>query len=1012
MNKKKWIIWVLITLAVLLLACLAALVFGVPAAARRWQLSRMPLVMIASPANYQPLTNGMPVTVSASARSTAGIARLELWVDSALLAVEDYSAGEAPLAAAIDKAWSPRSGGRHTLVAVAYTPGGIKGQGSIVVQSADMENAGEPVEDHTRLYFVQEGDTLAAIAAEQNTTTESLQELNPGLPAGEPAAGEALVLPPASPGAQAADGPVMEPLPQDNPPDPEQGEPGLFQALMYLLNLGEAPGPGEAEAETVRLEALALQTGAPYEGLHCYISLAGSPERWYPDADHDQSTDESFTLLDGSSWDIAAHLGDGVSIYQPQDQPLPLGMRCVGIAGGGTDAVDLGSIALEIEPTAWDGVTRQAVSTGAEGFFTLDYRVVPVGRHGYPIIIDFSMTPPVNLEADGTTLTWDYFPLPDEEPIDGFKVYFNGSLLWLTDPDDMQTEIAREWRNPPCSMVHTFTVSAFRYGPDDPESPPSEPVTFSNIGSACHRLASFDFSTLITHDLSGLVEEDNSVGPVWITFSITSPYDSTNIVQIDGVCGNDRDCNELWLSGDSTYDIPSLMTQYPGDYTDDRYIVMVPGEDYGYLSFDVLDSDGMISSRTVCDGSTPVSYEMLDEPGPITISDSDGTCAVLVDANLQLGPVGDSVNPAVLPNLFITDIYLGGNGVLNFDVANYAVVPMLEQDLSVLVEPVTTDNPDVRHTFNDVQIIAGEEITLSSAAITMPEQSLGVCVTLDPDNAILDWQDEHGGQHRFCAKLPDLLITDSRYDAASDSLFISLTNYGDAELVNADFGITLETDGGLSYPAPGGYQDINLADSSNLQLQLPLGGLRSQLDDGYSLVIDPDNQVAEKHEGNNTFLMSGSRRLRVTWQTMYYNEYDGIPVLPQEYEFRMRLDVLSHGVRSLADWRHVPPEYEHDPVFDPMFHTLPGNSVEFEIMGDEDLQVSVEGYVTNLDEPFFLGSDSRIFSRRNAWGADGSAEAEPGCSYTGLHYFQVLLPGRQGEYNPPWAAIFTICHLE
>lgn len=1010
MNRKKRNLLILITLAVVLLACLAALAFGVPAVVRRWHLSRMPLVMIASPSNHQPLTNGVPVNVSASARSAAGIARLELWVDSALLVVEDYSTGEAALGAALDKAWSPRSGGRHTLVAVAYTPGGIKGQGSIVVQSADMENSSAPVEDHTRLYFVQEGDTLAAIAAESGTSSETLQALNPGLPAGEPAAGDALVIPPASPGAQAADGLVLDPLPQDNPPDPEPGESGIVQALMYLLNLGEAQVSGVAEPETVRLEALALQTGAPYEGLHCYISLAGSPERWYPDADHNQSTDESFTLLDDSSWDIAAHLGDGVSVYQPQDQPLPLGVRCVGIAGGGTDAIDLGSIALEIEPAAWDGVTRQAASTGGESFFTLDYRVVPVERHGYPIIIDFSMTPPVNLEAAGTTLTWDYFPRPDEEAIDGFKVYFNGTLLWLTDADDMHTEIAREWRNPPCGERNNFTVSAFRYGPDDPESPPSEPVTFPS--PVCDRLVSIDFSSLITYDLSGLVEEDNSVGPVVILFRITHPTGSSDQDSVNGVCGYDDDCSELWLSGDSNYNVTSLISEYQGEYADNHNLQLLRGQSPAYLSFEVIDFDGMVSSRTVCEGSTAVTYDMLDDPGPITIRDGDGTCEVLVNAHLQSGPVGDSTNPAVLPNLFITDIYLRGDGHLSLDVMNYAVVPLMTQDLSVLVEPVSSDYPAVRHTFNDTQIAAGQEVTLSDAAITLPEHPLGVCVTLDPDNEILDWQDEHGGQHRFCAKLPDLLITDSRYDAASDSLFISLTNYGDAELVNADFGITLETDGGLSYPAPGGYQNISLSESEDLQVQLPLGGLRSELADGYSLVIDPDNQVAEKHEGNNTFLMGGSRRLRVTWQSMYYNEYDGIPVLPQEYEFRMHLEMLSHGVRSLADWRHVPPEYESDPYINPMFNTLPGNSIEFEIMGDEDLQVSVEGYVTNLDEPFFLGSNSQVFSRRQSWGVDASIDPEPGCTSSGRHLWQVLLPGRQAEYNPPWATIFTICRLE
>ena len=132
-------------------------------------------------------------------------------------------------------------------------------------------------------------------------------------------------------------------------------------------------------------------------------------------------------------WDVAPYLvGIGTTpiIFWPASDSLPLTISCVGIAGGGTEALDLGHIELNIEPNYWNGITRLVGSTGPDGEFAIAFRVTPVGDHprGVPIYLDPDMSPPINVRIDEerSSLHWDYEPEADEEPIDGFRVYLSG----------------------------------------------------------------------------------------------------------------------------------------------------------------------------------------------------------------------------------------------------------------------------------------------------------------------------------------------------------------------------------------------------------------------------------------------------------------------------------------------------------------------------------------------------------------------------------------------------------
>ena len=200
-----------------------------------------------------------------------------------------------------------------------------------------------------------------------------------------------------------------------------------------------------------------------------------------PDTDGDPATDESFTPGAMGWWEVQPYLaGDAAPvIYWPENQSMPFTASCVGVAAGGTDALDLGTFDLTIPPESWDGSLQSAEVDGTEGHLYMQYRVsrLPVDPRAFPIFLDPDMTPPthVRLDEGSRSLRWDYSPRADEEPITGFRVYLNGSLQWVEDAEARQSGLPLEWFNPPCGATYTFAVSAYRFElPDGPESPPGE----------------------------------------------------------------------------------------------------------------------------------------------------------------------------------------------------------------------------------------------------------------------------------------------------------------------------------------------------------------------------------------------------------------------------------------------------------------------------------------------------------------------------------------------------------
>lgn len=512
-------VWIVLVAVIAILVCLviAALLYSFQ---RTRSFNTRPLVMIHNPLNRDEIEVGDGVIIHATARSQRGVNHIELWVDNQKIAERDVT-GTAASPLTLTKGWFPTFEGSHMITVVARSADGVEGQSSIGVIAV------EGVTEHT----VQEGETLASIAEDYDTTPEEIEASNPDLGPGGPVPGDSLDIPGGGPG-DAGDGEDPAPPESVEPPaseseDPPEAEPESPSDAGVVQEAADWFGQPEEGMVGLQIEFPELRTDKGLEELHCYIGFAGSPPIWYPDADNDQTTDETFAILEEhesyTSWDVAPFLvGVGTTpvIFWPENEPIPLEISCVGVTGGGTEALNLGHEEISIGSHMWNGMIMGVNVTGPDGDFEIRFRVSTVGDRprGVPMFLDPDMTSPTNVRIDDRriSLRWDYEPEADEEPIDGFRVYLNGNLQWVELADDRESGLPYEWLLPPCGSTYTFGVTAFRYGfPDGPESFPG--VTMINTpADECNREVLINFLALETLNLGGdgrYEDRDGDVGP-------------------------------------------------------------------------------------------------------------------------------------------------------------------------------------------------------------------------------------------------------------------------------------------------------------------------------------------------------------------------------------------------------------------------------------------------------------------------------------------------------------------
>jgi LysM repeat protein len=761
------------------LCILAAGLYYFNARARAFNLK--PLVLIHAPLNRDQVEVGDGVLVHATARENAGLRRIELWVDGQLIDARD-SAEETVTILTLSSHWNPTEAGTHVLIVRAISSGGVDGQASVILQVS----AGGQGQAQT--HTVQEGETAEAIAAQHDVSLEELSASNPGLASAAP--GDEVVIPDDDP-LPAQGGDVFT---ESDPPAAEGDAPNsenpFFANLMFLLSVFTSPG----ERIGLRVEVLELRTGAEFDSLHCYVSLADSSPIWFPDSDGDQTTDESFALLADGRWDVEPYLeGNSAPIIAwPENIPLPMNFSCVGITGGGTDALELGMVALSIPPEEWESAHSIEVD-GENGPLFLEYRVSreEIPSRGIPIFLDPSMTSPTNvrLDPDHNSLRWDYNPditrNPPEEPIDGFRIYLNDTLQWVEPADARQSWLPSEWFHPQCGASYRFEVTAFRVGfPDGPESYPDSAEIFTPL-DGCIRQIEVLFHSLETFDLGGDGDPgdrdlNGDVGPPYGHF-FANEWRTSFHVFYPGLKGGVDQMRGLF--NNRLYDLGEIFADPAWRFDDAPHtIVDIPLEGVLEIGFHIMDNDWK-TDDLICEAiSTHRNFSHFDRwQEDVLLLSEDGRCQLTFSYGPALGsPVGTGLEGAEpAPYIRVEEIRVDRqNDQVQVRLHNTGSAAWPSKDLDVELQ-TRSGETIAAQTWPDFSIeVAGERILrFMDVEITSPYDG---CVLIDPDDEV----HELSVHHPVCPVLPDLTITDVRVDLSVEigTLEVLFQNVGEGRV--------------------------------------------------------------------------------------------------------------------------------------------------------------------------------------------------------------------------------------
>lgn len=1004
-----------------------------------------PLVLIHDPLNREHITLGDRALVTATARNTSGIKRVELWVNGGFYFAQEAPVGETLQTLSLLTPWEPSSEGEHTLIVRAFSNHDIAGQASIRIWVEKSQPTA-----HT----VTEGETLESIAEEYGVSVDDILDENPGMAPGGPAADETIDIPGGGGGPGAGSPPAggaPAPPPDDAPPAPSDSVPGGVSDVVEELGI-DLPDPADElspDPVSVQVEALALQSGAAYESLHCYASMGHLEPQWYPDSDRDQTTDESFASLGGTDWDVAAHLGgDHAPVFTwPGNEPMPFDITCVGITGGGTDSVELGRVEILDTPETW-GSIRRAESTGGEGGFEMEYRIGrSAGGMGFPTILDSSIPPPTNLRIEGLELLWDWEPDPEDEstePIDGFYVYVNNTLQFtIYGADERSIFLPPEWLNPPCSLDYSITMAAWRSDPENPFgepfwSYPSEPLVIEREDALeeCDITAYVSFDTLTINHYG-----EDEIGPILMYMNVNSEG-ASNTLALDGSCrGGDPGCVGLILEPDSEYSIGWLMI-----LSDDPNYVQVPLTTEGLgLSVGIYDlGDG---GDVICEGTIHIPGEELYDPegetdytGTLISRIPDERCQVEFSISSEMAETSyEGISFPPLPQLGIEEITTEGNRYW-INVHNYSPGTWTF-DLEV---SMTRNNLDMVSFFTlpDFALFSGDERDIYDPDMPSIERPEDLCVTLDPHDLVEESveRDNPGWTAPpYCIDIPDLVIENAGFDLDSN-MVITIQNRGTGPIESNEIRIKVINSLGLERIFVTYLRSSGLYPWESAPIEIAMSGLDGLVSShedryGLTLIVDPTDEIVESDESNNRFAFGeGPGRVRLIWSGFDYSileehlggyTYTGLSVsyYPVEdahnYDYFHARVYVEDGVESrLITQFDIACTVVRGIEYGGYEHTCLGHvderapSAEFYLANGEGVTVTVSGEIYDdeaelsgsREEPHDLGSMTFYFAAEEIAGRSGCRERHP----MGVRKHLYIYPS---GYGVPWYAGFTLCSV-
>jgi hypothetical protein len=423
----------------------------------------------------QPLHgNSVPfgdALVRFSVRDREGIEHIELWVDGELYAARQSSLEEGSNPFPFVEMWQPDSLGEHTLTARAYNTKNRESAASVVVHVIETPTVSEvppggepslnpPEDDETPPADVVEGSEVPALLIDPSIAIRPLDGFlsNPAVP---------------------------------------------LMGMLPRLKLADEAIP--RSGFVLEVEALYLEVDRPYDGVFCYISLAGSDQERVP------LNDGEYFLPDlGNLWDIKRELaGDNKrTVYLDEGaDALDVYLNCWGKNDDAGAVYELGTLTDAHYSEAWDGRLIEQEVYGPSGWFRVGYQIHPPAPPGPP---DSALPTPTlsyncfELPYTGSCdLIWNY-PDTAREEIDGFIIMLNGEFLLYKSGRYRNKWMVSEALGtvPTCGRTFHYQVIAYK---DDPilgeKSLPSN--TAAITGDPCYYAVEVQFEHVIPWCLDG-----------------------------------------------------------------------------------------------------------------------------------------------------------------------------------------------------------------------------------------------------------------------------------------------------------------------------------------------------------------------------------------------------------------------------------------------------------------------------------------------------------------------------
>jgi hypothetical protein len=282
---------------------------------------------------------------------------------------------------------------------------------------------------------------------------------------------------------------------------------------------------------------------------------------------------------------------------------------------------------------------------------------------------------------------------------------------------------------------------------------------------------------------------------------------------------------------------------------------------------------------------------------------------------------------------------------------------------------------------------------------------------------------------------PDLHLSETQYDFNTNTLRMRIWNHGQTsnslgtsalDLANLLVGIDIkDSDRDIISPV-GTFAGQILENGDGIWLEWPLAAsIHEELEAGYTVTLDPLDDIAERDEDNNSIEVPQGKDIRLVWNGVFIRWYpDSILYECPAYgrwgdnDYEVWVDVYARSEfsnRHIVSWNY---EGSVD-SWNEAFRFIPSTgwdadsyTMDFFIQGEEDIVVEVRGE----QERESMGSGSENYESNMNWRTMGTIAPDQRCTpeseSSGGDHIQIYPTNRNwGFMCGSWSVYINRCWI-